>query len=230
MTIRPEPPEARPMSSDEETSWKRRRGWRLAGLATLSVSLMAAGLLIFYGAGEEGLRLVIRNTARTSFVLFVAGFAAPALAALLPHRLTTGLRENQSYLFAAFAASHLLHAAAIFTLARQTGGASLEGRSPAEIASGGFVYLFIAVAAAPAFPRAARRFGSSASAHAVRTAGLYLIWLTFLNSYGGRVAEGELFYLPFAAVLFAALALRLLAPSPSRSAEPDGARAGSPTA
>ena len=57
-------------------------GWRLTAVASLLVCLMAAALLLFYGAGEEGLRSVIRNTARTSFALFVAGFAARALAVI----------------------------------------------------------------------------------------------------------------------------------------------------
>ena len=56
------------------------RGWRLTALAALLVCLMTAALLVFYGAGEEGLRSVIRNTARTSFALFTAGFVGPALA------------------------------------------------------------------------------------------------------------------------------------------------------
>ena len=187
----------------------RLRGWRLTGLAALFVCLMAAGLLAFYGAGEAGLRSVIRNTARTSFVLFVAGFVGPALAVLRPARATRWLAENQSHLFAAFAASHLFHAAAIFTLARQTRGASLEGRSTHEIAAGGVIYLFIAASAAAAFPPAARWLASHRAARAVRAFGLYAVWLTFMDSYGGRAAAPSLLYLPFALVLLAALALSL---------------------
>ena len=193
------------------------RGWRLAGLASLLVCLMTAALLLSHGAGEDGLRSVIRNTARTSFALFVAGFAGPALAALRPSRLTRRLAAEQPHLFAAFASSHLVHAAAIFTLAWLTRGASLEGRDPHTLAAGGLVYLCILAAAAPASPRAAGWLASRPRAAAARTAGLYLVWLTFAGSYGGRAAR-SLFYVPFALALVAALALRLLAALKRRAA------------
>ena len=202
------------------------RGWRLTAVAAFLVGLMTAALLAFYGAGEEGLRPVIRNTARTSFVLFIAGFVGPALAALRPARLTRRLAAVQPHLFAGLAASHLVHGAAIFTLAWQTRGASLEDRGAAVVAAGGFVYLCILAAAAPAFSSAARWLAARPKASAARTVGLYLVWLTFADSYGGRAAR-SLFYVPFALALLAALALRLLAALKRRA---DAARTGAPAA
>jgi methionine sulfoxide reductase heme-binding subunit len=207
----------------------RPRGRRLAAAAALSVCLMTAALLLFYGAGEEGLRSVIRNTARTSFVLFLSGFAGPALAALRPSRATRRLAARQPHLFAAFAASHLVHAAAIFTLAWQTRGASLEGRGAHELAAGGLVYLCILAAAAPASARAARRLAAHPKLRAARTIGLYLVWLTFADSYGGRAARSPS-YAPFALALLAALALRLLAALRRRAPARDAAGAGAPAA
>ena len=207
----------------------RGSGQRLTAVASLLVCLMAAALLLFYGAGEEGLRSVIRNTARTSLLLFLAGFAGPALAAIRPGRATRRLAGRQSHLFAAFAASHLVHAAAIFTLAWQTGGASLEGRGAHELAAGGLVYLFILAAAAPASARAARWLASHPKVGAARTVGLYLIWLTFADSYGGRAARSAA-YAPFAIALLAALALRLLAALKRHTRTPDPVRAGAPAA
>lgn len=201
------------------------RGWRLTAVAALCVCLMTAALLLFYGAGEAGLRSAIRNTARTSFVLFLAGFTGPALAALRPALAVRRLAARQSHLFAAFAASHLVHAAAIFALAWQTRGASMEGRGAHELAAGGLVYLCILASAAPAFPRAARWLASHAKARVARTAGLYLVWLTFADSYGGRAAR-SIFYAPFALALLAALALRLLAATARRAADPS--RPGAP--
>jgi hypothetical protein len=182
---------------------------------------LAAGLLLAHGAGEEGLRACIRNTARTSFALFLAAFAAPALDALRPARWTRWLRENAPHLFAAFAASHLFHAAAIFALARRTNGASLADRPSAEIAAGGVVYLFILLAALTAFPAFAAWVGRRAWARLTLAFGLHVIWLTFLNSYGERAA-GELFYLPFAALLVAALLANLLAAVTRRKPRPRG--------
>ena len=206
----------KPNFEAHEVDGVRPYGWRLVGIAALLVCLMTAALLLCYGAGEDGLRSVIRNTARTSFALFITGFAGPALAALRPMRATRRLAAEQPHLFAAFAASHLVHAAAIFTLAWQTGGASLEGRAPAEIAAGGLIYLCILAAAVPASARAARWLASHPKAGRARAAGLYLVWLTFADSYGGRAAE-SLFYAPFALALLAALALRLLATARRRA-------------
>lgn len=206
------------------------RGWRLTAAAALTVCLMTAALLVFYGAGEDGLRSVIRNTARTSFVLFLAGFVGPALAALRPARATRRLAAEQSHLFAGLAASHLVHAAAIFTLAWQTRGASLEDRGVAVIAGGGFVYLCILAAAVPASARAARWLAAHPKADGARAVGLYLVWLTFADSYGGRAVR-SIFYAPFALALLAALALRLLAALKRRAAHaPDAARADAPAA
>jgi sulfoxide reductase heme-binding subunit YedZ len=207
----------------------RPSGWRLVGVATLLVCLMTAALLLYYGAGEDGLPSVIRNTARTSFILFLAGFVGPALAALRPARAMRRLAAEQSHLFAAFAASHLVHAVAIFTLAWRTGGASLEGRPPAIVAAGGLVYLCILAAAAPAFSRAARWLAARPKLSSARTVGLYLVWLTFADSYGGRAVR-SIFYVPFALALLAALALRLIPALKRRVPAHDSARADAPAA
>lgn len=186
-------------------------GWPIVGWSTLAVGFMVGLILLALGLGEPGLRLSIRNTSRTSFVFFVCAFTAPALYALRPSRATAWLRENQAYLFASFFVSHVFHAAAIFTLAALTRGASLADRSLPVIAAGGLVYLFIALAAAPAFPRAARWLDARPKVRALRTFGLYAVWLTFADSYGSRALR-SLFHVPFALVLVAALALRLSAP------------------
>lgn len=208
------------------------RGWRLTACAAAAVCLMVACLLAAYGAGEEGLRSIIRATARTSFALFLPAFVAPALDVLRPARWTRWLCENRAHLFAAFAASHLFHAAAIFALARATGGASLADRSTAVIAAGGLVYLPIIFAGATAFAPVAEWGRRRAWARLFLAFGLYAICLTFLDSYGGRVMEGQLFFLPFAALLVAALALRIAAAlSRKRKLLPrEGARADAPTA
>ena len=207
------------------------RGWRLTACAAAAVCVTAACLLAAYGAGEQGLSSIIRATARTSFALFLPAFAAPALGVLRPARWTRWLCENRAHLFAAFAASHILHAAAIFTLARMTGGASLADRSTAIIAAGGLVYLPILFAGATAFAPVAAWVRRRARARFLLALGLYAVLFTFLDSYGGRVLEGRLFFLPFAALLVAALALDLLAaPARRKSLRRDGVRADAPAA
>lgn len=185
-------------------------GWSLVGCASLAVAVMCATLIIAHGSGGEGLRLVVRNTARTSFLFFVSAFVARALHTLWRTRASLWLSDNQPYLYASLAASHLIHAAAIFALAAATHGESLEGRSATTILGGALAYLFIALAAAPAFPRAAAWIESRPRASAVRAFGLYYVWTVFMSSYGGRAVQSS-FYKPFAFTLVAALALRAVA-------------------
>jgi methionine sulfoxide reductase heme-binding subunit len=194
---------------DRDAGAARTGGWRVTLAASCVVFLTVASLLFVNGLGEAGLRSVVRATARTSFALFVAAFAARALLALRPARPSRWLAENQPHLFASFALSHLLHAAALAALAWRTGGSSLEGRGAVELAGGAAAYLFILAGAAPVFTRAARWLEAHRPAAAARNAGLYYVWFVFLFAYGGRAATSAR-YAPFVALLSAALALRVV--------------------
>ncbi len=61
------------------------------------------------GFEVDGVRMVIRFTARTSLVLFCLAFSAAALARLWPNASTRWLRRNRRYLGVSFAASHAIH-------------------------------------------------------------------------------------------------------------------------
>ena len=65
----------------------------------------------------EGVRMVIRFTARTSLLLFCLAFSAAALARLWPNAWTRWQRRNRRYLGVTFAASHAIHAVAIAAFA-----------------------------------------------------------------------------------------------------------------
>lgn len=191
-------------------------GWALVGCASLAVALMCAALLFIYGSGEDGLRSVVRNTARTSFLFFVSAFVARAVHSLWRTRASLWLSENQPYLYASLAASHLIHAVAISALAAATQGESLAGRGATTIAGGVAAYLLIALAAAPVFPRAAAWIESHWRVSAVRSFGLYQVWAVFMTSFGGRAVQSS-FYKPFAFTLAAALVLRVFAVRRARS-------------
>src|SRR5262245_15492669 len=92
------------------------QGWPLVGWSTLLLVFMVALILGIEGAGEDGLRTVIRATARTSVVLFVAAFTASSLRALWPVPVTRWLLTNRRYIGVSFAVSHFLHLLAILAL------------------------------------------------------------------------------------------------------------------
>lgn len=184
-------------------------GWRITGLAALAVAAMAVAILLVGGYDERGLHLVIRSTAQTSFVLFLSAFAATSLVKLWPSRFSKWLRRNRRYVGVSFAASHLLHAAAIIALASLTGGASLRETSAGELAGGGMAYAFILVMAATSSDKAVSWMGPRRWS-LLHTIGMYYIWMIFMFSYGAR-ATVSIYYAPLALLLLAAMGMRLFA-------------------
>ena len=90
--------------------------WRLFWALTGALAAMSLGLLFVIGWDTDGYRMVIRATARTSLVLFLAAFAASAAFKLWPGPVTRWLRRNRRQLGLGFAMSHLIHALAIMAL------------------------------------------------------------------------------------------------------------------
>ncbi len=183
--------------------WNR---WQIVGLA---LAVLGAGLAFVFardGWSDEGLRAAIRVTARCSFLLFLSAFSASSLALLLPSGPTRWQRLNRRYLGISFALSHLIHGAAIVTLAVRTGGGSLTAQM-AGLIGGGVIYGFILFMLATSFDRSAAWVGPRVW-KTVHTIGGYLIFVTFLTSYVGKAAE-SLIYLPQVVLLVAVLGLRI---------------------
>lgn len=196
-------------TTKERTREQRFAGWRLFGFATLAVTLMCWALLFARGTGEAGLRSVVRGTADTSALLFTLAFIARPLRTLWRTRASRWLAEREPFVFASFAASHVFHAGALFTLAIATGGDSLDGRGSTLI-FGGLAYAFTFAIAASSFGRRAAWIESHAPVRVLRAVGLYLIWSIFMLSFTGRAVQSGV-YVPVAVVLLAALALRVVA-------------------
>src|SRR5437870_2100951 len=96
----------------------RLSGWPFVGWCSLFLVVLTAAQIAVHGAGEEGLRLVIRTSAKTSFILFTAAFVAAALARVWPRPLSRWMLRNRRYLGVSFAVSHFIHLLAIITLVR----------------------------------------------------------------------------------------------------------------
>ncbi len=182
------------------------RRWRIVGLALMVIGVGLAYVFARDGWSDEGLRAAIRVTARCSFLLFLAAFSASPLAMFLPGGATRWQLANRRYLGISFALSHLLHGAAIVTLAVRTGGSSLSAQL-AGLIGGGVIYGFILFMLATSFDRTAAWVGPRVW-KAVHTTGGYLIFVTFLTSYLGKAAE-SLIYLPQVGLLLAVLGLRI---------------------
>lgn len=191
------------------THAKWTEGWGLFWLLTLALAAMAAGLLFVAGWSTDGYRLVIRTTARTSLILFLAAFAASAAARLWPGTVTHWLHRNGRQLGLAFAMSHLIHALAIITLWQADPTIFWTLSNKASIISGGIAYLFIAALAATSFDAMVRILGPKAW-NWVHRVGVWFIAISFIVTNGKRIPLNAIYALPVALVL-AVIALRIAA-------------------
>ncbi|TYO65330.1 hypothetical protein FXV83_17435 [Bradyrhizobium hipponense] len=184
-------------------------GWRL--LAALALSLIALSLWIASMRQFEidGVRMVIRFTARSSLILFCLAFGAASLARLWPNGWTRWQCRNRRYLGLSFAASHAIHAVAIVAFAKMDPAGFAEATSAASYIFGGIGYAFIIAMSTTSFDRTAALIGPRAW-RALHLAGGYYLWFQFMVSFGKRVPAMPL-YAAFLIPLLAVMALRLIA-------------------
>ena len=184
-------------------------GWRLFGVLTLILMLLCVWIAGMRGFEAEGMRMVIRFTARTSLVLFCLAFAAAALARLRLNGWTRWLRRNRRYLGVTFAASHGLHALAIVVFARLDPAGFAAATNLASCVFGGIGYAFIVAMTATSFDRTAAAIGPRAFRTLHLVGGYYLL-AQFTVSFGKRIPEMPLYGL-FLILPLAVLALRMIA-------------------
>ena len=184
-------------------------GWRLTGVLSLLLAAMALYVLSAQGWDAEGIRLVIRATARTSLMLFALAFTAGAMVELLPSEATRWQRSNRRYLGVSFAVSHLIHLIAILSLASIDQALFWKLTNINTIVLAGTAYLFIAAMAATSFDRTAAWLGAR-KWRLLHLLGGWYIWISFAVAVGKRVPL-ERFYWPMAALVLASGIVRLVA-------------------
>jgi len=184
-------------------------GWRLFGVLTLTLIALCVWIAAMRQFEVDGVRMVIRFTARTSLLFFCLAFSAAALARLYPNAWTRWQRRNRRALGVTFAASHGLHAIAIGLFAAMDPTGFAAATSPASYIFGGIGYAFIIAMTATSFDRTAAAVGPRAWRMLHLSGGYYLL-LQFTVSFGKRIPEMPL-YGVFLIPLLAVLALRLIA-------------------
>jgi sulfoxide reductase heme-binding subunit YedZ len=196
--------------------------WRLfavLSLALIVLSLWIAGMRQYE---VDGVRMVIRFTARTSLLFFCLAFSAAALAQLWPNAWTRWQRRNRRYLGVTFAASHGIHAVAIVCFAAMAPTDFMSATSAVSFIFGGVGYAFVIAMAATSFDRTAGAIGPRAWRF-LHLSGGYYLWFQFMVSFGKRVPEMPL-YAFFLIPLLAVIALRLIVMASART--PRTVRAG----
>lgn len=187
-------------------------GWRLFALLSftlLALSIWIAGMRQFE---VDGVRMVIRFTARTSLLFFCLAFSAAALARLWPNAWTRWQRRNRRYLGVTFAASHAIHLFAIACFAVMDPVGYAASTTIASYIFGGIGYAFIIAMTATSFDRTAALLGTRAWRILHLTGGYYLLF-QFTVSFGKRIPDMPLYAL-FLIPLIAVFALRMIAMAP----------------
>ena len=183
-------------------------GWRLFALLMLTLMALCVWIAGMRQFEVDGVRMVIRFTARTSLLFFCLAFGAAALARLWPNAWTRWQRHNRRYLGVTFAGSHAIHAVAIACFSAMDPAGYAAATSLASYIFGGVGYAFIAAMAATSFDRTARAIGARAWRTLHLTGGYYLLF-QFTVSFGKRVPDVPLYVL-FLVPLLAVFALRMI--------------------
>ncbi len=186
-------------------------GWSIVGWVAAVIAAMFAVITWQYGLGEEGLRVVLRATARTSVTLFLAAFVASSIRKLVRTPLTAWALRNRRQLGVGFAVSHFVHGWAIVSLLRLGFDAN-----PLTLWVGGLAYVTIAAMTLTSFDRTTAWLGPRAW-RGLHTGGVWYLWIVFAFTYVGTASTD-----PFAAVSFVALiaALGIRVTARRRAARP----------
>jgi hypothetical protein len=202
-------------------------GWPLVGLLAAAVALMSLTIAGLQDFSVDGVRAVIRATARTSLVLFCLAFSASALRALWPAPWTVWLLNNRRYLGLSFAASHAMHAVAIVAFASLDPQHFHEREGIGMLVLGGLGYAFIVAMAATSSDAAVAWLGARRW-RALHWIGGHYLWLSFMTGFA-KPATVQPLYLAPVLVLLAIMAVRLVARArAARRARPLGPAAAQP--
>ena len=184
-------------------------GPRLVGVASAVIVALCAMTLATAGIDEDGLRAVIRLTARTSLALFLSAFTAAAACRLRGGPWARWLLVNRRYLGLSFAVSHFLHLLAIVALATRLPDRFSGGTSASTMVVGGIGYVFVALMAATSNDASVSWLGTRRW-KALHTVGAYWLWLVFLLTYALSIPRAPGYVVPVM-LLLVAWGLRLAA-------------------
>ena len=200
------------MESSRATNWNVfgvsfLRGWAFTGTASVVTATLCSFAWTLHGGGLAGWSSVVRTSAKTSLLLFLAAFVASSARALWRTPFTAWLLANRRYVGVAFAASHAIHLVGILEVVRLSPSFS---RSLTTLVFGGFGYVVLFAMAATSFDAAVARLGRQRWQR-LHTFGMYYLAVIFALSYVPRALVESAWYWLLAGPLFAAFALRAFA-------------------
>jgi hypothetical protein len=193
----------------------RLRGWALTGWISVALVGMSTLVLAAAGTGEDGVRMLIRATARSSAVLFLIAFLARPLRQLWRTDATAFAIKNRRYFGVSMAVSHLIHGIAIVWLL--TVFPQAYAVDATTLAGGGLGFVFIAAMAATSSDAAFRALGR-ARWTLLHRSGVWYLWFVFAFTFVPDPSRGwDALHAGFVAAFTAAPLVRLAAWAKTRS-------------
>jgi hypothetical protein len=156
------------------------RSWAITGWNAVALVAMSALVLAAAGTGEDGVRMLIRATARSSAALFLIAFLARPARLLWRSDATAFAIENRRYFGVSMAVSHGIHGIAIAWLL--TAFPSAYSVNATTLIGGGLGFVFIAAMAATSSDAAFEALGRARWQLLHRTGAWYL-WLIFAFTF-----------------------------------------------
>lgn len=175
--------------------------------------VLAGWIMSGHGTGEIGTREALRGTARLAFVPFVLCFIARPLHDLHSNGISAWLLANRRVLGVSFGLSITVHLGLILWLFYLSAPDIPEVVTMADFAIGGPGLFLVAVMLVTSMERA-RAAIDPVWWNRIHTFGQYLVWFIFLacltDSHGRKSPPYPASdYVPFIAILVAAMAVRL---------------------
>lgn len=156
------------------------RGWAITGWNAVALVAMSALVLAAAGTGEDGVRMLIRATARSSALLFLIAFLARPARQLSRTDATAFAIKNRRYFGVSMAVSHGIHGLAIVWLF--TAFPSAYQVNAVTLAGGGLGFVFIAALAATSSDAAFKALGRARWTLLHRT-GVWYLWFVFAFTF-----------------------------------------------
>ncbi len=180
-------------------------GWRLTWVLSIALLAMSALVLALAGSGEEGVRMWIRATARSSGTLFLLTFVARPLHTLLRSDPTRWFLKNRRYIGVSVAVSHFLHLIAILWLTNAWPENSAV--DPVTLIGGGLGFAFLFAMGLTSSNAAVAALGSNW--RRLHRTGAWYVWFIFAITFIPD-AGWDLLHVTFVVAFVGAALLRLV--------------------
>ncbi len=164
--------------------------WTFAG-----AMLVLCACVVWRSPDVNGVRALIRTTARTSLVFFAMAYGAQAMFSLWPGQATRWLRQHRRQWGWLLVLSHTLHGAGILAFVWMDPVQFMQRTPMLTLITGGVAYVWLGLMGATSFDRSAAWL-SPAAWQRLHRWGSHYLWLSFLVAFAKRVPQDPVYGVP----------------------------------